>query len=422
MSPLHDREQKSNLSDPAQLKQLLVVVTNKEWLALVCIIFLVAILILWSLVGSLPISIHGKGIIMNQTGHLFNIQAKIGGTLTNVYVKSGDYVTEGQLIAEISDPQWVLMLKKVETKINNKHSLIDDYIKNQNNEWKRNLKAKMESLEKLKEQKNDQEKELEKTQKIYKEGLINFSVLQTSKNAFSTKQSEIAAMAAEIEQLNDYLANGYVTAELQTAKQELFLLLEEMELLELQKPYYKIYSPSQGYILELLMNVGDQVKPGFDIVWMEYASSQSESFLIFGYFSVENGKQITKDTQMQIALSTINPQEYGYLEGRVKEVSEYAVSKESLTKIIHNQEIINYLTSDSLAVIQVIIEPVIDPLTKTTQWTSGVQPPIKITTGTMASIHAVIKRIHPIYYFLPVSSLQMTDQSPKIPQRVQRVS
>lgn len=186
---------------------------------------------------------------------------------------------------------------------------------------------------------------------------------------------------------------------------------KEQELLETRSLYYKIYSPSEGRILEVLASVGDHIDSGSPLVWMEHLGPENRSHYIYGYFPIEEGKRLNIGEDVKIKLSTVDSQEYGYLLGKVEQISDYAVSKQSILKLIHNKELTDYLTWDNQAVIQVFIAVKTKPSPLGGQdeyyWTSGKTPPIEVTSGTICEIQAIVGHITPIYYFLPLSSLKL---------------
>lgn len=128
--------------------------------------------------------------------------------------------------------------------------------------------------------------------------------------------------------------------------------------------------------------------------------------LFYAYFPVEQGKSIKPGSIAYIALSTLDPQEYGYLIGRAVEISNFPVSDENLERLFHNKELVEYLAPGNLPVVQAIFELELDPTTQYYKWTSTKHPPSPITSGTVGTAHITLHRIRPIYYMLPLESLK----------------
>lgn len=340
------------LANPEQLDNLLVVVTSKVWITLLTILLLGAIFLSWLIFGSVPIQVKGRGIVMNPQGLQFYVPVRLGGIVRQLYVKPGAFIEEGALIAEIFDSQEELKRKGL------------------------NLR----SAKLLDEEKNLQE-EMDQKAPIGDEASVDLL------------KAKLKALTIELGQVK-----------------------EESDLLEARLPYYKIYSQSEGHVLEVLPTVGDYVESGSPVVWMEHLTRENAPHYVYGYFPVEDGKRLAIGKNVKIKISTVDSQEYGYLIGIVKQISDYAVSKQSILKLIHNKELTDYLTWDNQAVVQVLIaiETKPSPLPgKQAEyyWTSGKTPPVIVTSGTLCEIQAVAGHIPPLFYFLPLSFLKLPGEN-----------
>lgn len=223
-------------------------------------------------------------------------------------------------------------------------------------------------------------------------------------------ESELKVTQAQIDQKDDESYLEALQGTLKKLQAALKDAKKEQELLETRSLYYKIYSPAEGRILEVLASVGDHIDSGNPLVWMEHLDPESTAHYIYGYFPIEAGKRLNIGEDVKIKLSTVDSQEYGYLLGKVKQISDYAVSKQSILKLIHNKELTDYLTWDNQAVIQVLIAVKTKPISDGQDeyyWTSGKTPPIEVTAGTICEIQAIVGHITPIYYFLPLSFLKL---------------
>ncbi|MBA3956863.1 MAG: HlyD family efflux transporter periplasmic adaptor subunit [Parachlamydiaceae bacterium] len=401
------------LSNPEQLDSLLTVVTPKKWIALACMLMLGCVVLLWAFFGSIPVKIEGKGIVMNQKGFLFNIPTKMGGTVQQIHVKPNDQVEEGTLIAQIFDAEENLKLDRADLRVVNLtrdlQRLRDEVAveaQAQSEAQESEIAAKKYNIEQLDRRIEDLKKEVEVRRKLYEDGLVSHSVLIDTEDRLSKSRIEKEVTGAAIATLRFNLAKGYRTEEVKAKEQELFKATEARDLLRTRQPYYNIYSSTTGNVLALLASEGDVVQPGAPLVWVEYKGAET-SYVVYGYFPVEKGKRIEIGFKVQVAVSTVDTQEYGYLTGTVKEVSGYAVSKNSIAKIVHNTELVEYLSQGVPAVVQVLIELETDPITHNYRWTSGKTPPVKISTGTVCTLQAILHRIRPIHYVLPIETFKI---------------
>jgi hypothetical protein len=78
-------------SSSKQLETLMTIVTAKGWISLICIITILVSIVIWSIIGIIPSSAAGKGIIINKEGN-FIIEAEEEGIIENIFMDDGDLV------------------------------------------------------------------------------------------------------------------------------------------------------------------------------------------------------------------------------------------------------------------------------------------------------------------------------------------
>lgn len=399
------------LSSSEQLDNMLQIVSPKAWIMLTTIIVLFLALVIWVFFGSIPIKIQGKGIMMDQNSSLYNVETQVGGIVKEILVHRDEVVKKGQLLVQLYDAEEQLKLKRIQMRVDILTQDLERLKKEVGSEFraekkaqKSELKAKHFSVEQLEKEIADLEKLQGVQQKLYDEGLISRIVLRDTEQKLTNAKIQLETTRASIYTILYNLSKGYRTEEIKQKEHELIDAIRERDLLEVRQPYYQIYAPSDGIVLGFLASPGDVVRGDSPLIWMEQKSTASTPKVMYGYFPIEKGKRLEVGADVQIALSTVDTQEYGYLKGKIVEVSAFASSKDGIDQLIHNRELVEYLSSGALAVIQVLLSLEIDPNTHQYIWTSGKIPPVEITTGTVGSIQAIVKRIRPIYFILPLDT------------------
>jgi biotin carboxyl carrier protein len=91
--------------DPAitpteRVEQRLQVTSPRMWLALIGFVVLIAAGVVWGVLGRAADQVAGVGIILPSEG-LFDVAAPDSGTVQGVPVRTGDQVTEGQLLVSL---------------------------------------------------------------------------------------------------------------------------------------------------------------------------------------------------------------------------------------------------------------------------------------------------------------------------------
>ncbi len=113
---LFRKESIERLSSPERLDQLMQVVSPKSWLPLTALGSLVAVAIVWSIYGRIPITVEGRGVVIYPR-KVVPLQSKSAGQLLALDVKVGDIVKKGQVLATIDQVDLRKQLQLVRAKL-----------------------------------------------------------------------------------------------------------------------------------------------------------------------------------------------------------------------------------------------------------------------------------------------------------------
>lgn len=92
------------LTSPEQLNQLVRVTRPRSWIALGGLFGLLAALLVWGFLGSLPTRVSGRGVIIHDGG-TFEVVAPSGGVVTGLDAfHIGDPIIKGQVLGHIAHP------------------------------------------------------------------------------------------------------------------------------------------------------------------------------------------------------------------------------------------------------------------------------------------------------------------------------
>jgi HlyD family secretion protein len=111
------KEPLERLSSPEQLDQLMQVVGPQSWLPLAALGGLTLVAIVWSVVGRLPITVVGQGVLIRPQ-KVVVVQMPGSGQILTIDIKAGDSVQKGEIIATLdSDPELKKQLQQEITKL-----------------------------------------------------------------------------------------------------------------------------------------------------------------------------------------------------------------------------------------------------------------------------------------------------------------
>lgn len=389
-----------------QVDQPFLPVKTHPKLIWIGMIYLLFCFIVWLFVGSLPIIVFGKGIIINAAG-LYTIEAKSSGIVTSMLVKPGDQVQKGELVAEIENFEDEVKYKNA---LENVSKLKKDLAKLKNQVGQESLAAKsalqkqIESsqitINELQKTIETLEKDLTHKEELFKQQLIGLNELKDSRQLVDRYKIELETTKATQATLLANIKKMYRLQELKEKERAIIVAEHEAAVLKLALDYSKIYSPDAGKVLELVVNKGDNVQPGSPLMHLEYTTENKTKPLIYGFVPISDGKKIRKGNRVEIEPSTVSAHEYGTMRGTVVEISPYGISKENLERLIQNENLVNFLFQREKSVTQIVIDPLLDPHTISGfKWSSGKGPPVQISTGTVCQIRTIAGRMRPALYF-----------------------
>ena len=104
------------LSSPERLDRLMQVVTPKDWLPLAGLAVFGALGILWSVKGNIPITVEGRGVLINPR-RVVQFQSPISGQLQSLNVKNGQCVKKDQVLGIINPSDIKQQLQQQQDKL-----------------------------------------------------------------------------------------------------------------------------------------------------------------------------------------------------------------------------------------------------------------------------------------------------------------
>ncbi|WP_445634088.1 NHLP bacteriocin system secretion protein [Nostoc sp. DSM 114161] len=105
-----------NLSSPERLDRVMTVIQPMHWLSLAALGSLVATAVIWSIVGRIPITVSGQGVLVYPS-KVVSLQAPASGRILAMNINVGDYVKKGQVLAIINQAELQSQLQQQRTKL-----------------------------------------------------------------------------------------------------------------------------------------------------------------------------------------------------------------------------------------------------------------------------------------------------------------
>jgi HlyD family secretion protein len=113
---LFRKEALERIASPERLDQLVQVVSPQRWLSLIALGSLVVAGAAWSVVGRIPITVTGRGVMVYPS-KVATVQAQSAGRILILNVKAGDSVEKGQILATIDQTELQSQLQLLREKL-----------------------------------------------------------------------------------------------------------------------------------------------------------------------------------------------------------------------------------------------------------------------------------------------------------------
>lgn len=398
------------LRDPEQLDSALTLASPKGWLALAAIGVVIAAVLIWAFVGTLPFQVQGLGILLRKGGVVFTVNAPSGGgTVSAIQVRVGDNVVTGQGVLTLTMPALEKQIEEAKRNLadlRSRYQRQSGFTQRDIARRKKNVESQVQALnEKIttttqlqdfydslaKTEKNDLQKGYV-TRQQYETTLSNLYSATQSIRDYRNQISQILTGQTEYEnQLLRTLAEleeQVIEAEGQVQVLETSLVTEAV-----------IPSPTDGTVTEVAVQLGDVVVANQVVALIEQGGGELQ---LYGYFPVGQAKRVSAGMLANVTPTSVESDIYGSIRGSVTEVGALAETAEGVQSIVGNESVVQQIMAAGPP-IQIVVSLERDPATVSgLKWSSSVGPPIPITPGTMANVRVTVRNDRPVDLVVPI--------------------
>jgi HlyD family secretion protein len=407
------------LSTPEQLDQVMRVTTPTSWLSIFSVIGLVVGAVVWSIVGTVPVKVEGAGILISPGGVL-DVISSSDGRITEFLVKPGDHLEFGDVIARVDQPDLRQELDTARAELTeqlDQHTQIEEFhqrelevetavLSQRRNNLKQRIAFLTERLKWLRERESFEND-------LLKKGLINRQRYIDTKIEINSVREELSTTRHNLKEVTLEENTIKIAKEREILDSELALsaLSRKVDNLteQLERMSY-LQSPYKGRVVEFKVNVGEIVSNGLSLFSLlpddsdtGLSSDVAEVANLIGvlYISPADGKKVQPGMKVEIAPSTVKREEFGFMMGRVRAVSEIPSTAPGMMRILKNQKLVDTLSGDG-APFQVLVDLLPDAETPTGfEWSSSRGPEGEINTGTLCDSTVTVREIRLISLVIP---------------------
>lgn len=397
------------LSTPEKLDQLIKVTNRKAWIALLTIALAIGTAVVWSIFGKVKTKIDVVGII--QGGEVHEVVATSQGQLVELNVKIGSKVKKGDIIATLHQPelsQQIEDAKAILTDRNFEMGKIVSYggqgSQLQNEFISQTRKSILGEIDSERKKLSFLYNQLESENTLLGKGLIIKSQvantkqqIEASKNTIERLKGQMAETSSQQNNVNFDLQQKLTlqNQRIAEAKRNLEFLNERFDT---QK---NIRSPYDGEVVEVLTERGVVVGTGTPLFKLKNQKDDTKKITSVLYIPSKDGKKIKKGMEALVSPSTVQPQEFGFIKGKVAYISDFPITQQGMLNSVKNDQLAKgLLAMGPLFEVHVDFEKDLSSYSGF-RWTSAKGPDVKIKEGTSCMGKITIYEERPVTIVVP---------------------
>lgn len=398
------------LSTPEKLDQLIKVTGPKAWIALFTVFLALSTGIGWAVVGRVKTKLNAVGVVLG--GEVHEVVATSQGQLVKLSVAIGTNVKEGDIIAEIQQPELIQQIESAKAVLSDRKlemgklmsygsqgTQLEGEIINQN---RISIQGEIESEKKKLSFLSNQ---LEAENNLLEKGLIVKSQVANTKQQIDASKNTIERLKSQMAETSSRKLNLGFDLQQKITLQNQRIAEAERNLQFISERYdiqSNIRSSYDGEVVEVLTDAGVMVAAGTPLFKVKNLHEKKITKLKgVLYIPSQDGKKIKKGMEAFVVPSTVQPQEYGFIKAKVTYISDFPITQQGMMTSVKNDQLAKGLLASG-PLFEVHVEFEKDTASYSGfKWTSAKGPDILIKEGTSCTGKITIKQEAPATIVVP---------------------
>lgn len=398
------------LSTPEKLDQLIKVTGPKAWIALFTVFLALSTGIGWAVVGRVKTKLNAVGVVLG--GEVHEVVATSQGQLVKLSVTIGTNVKEGDIIAEIQQPELIQQIESAKAVLSDRKlemgklmsygsqgTQLESEIINQN---RISIQGEIESEKKKLSFLSNQ---LESENNLLEKGLIVKSQVANTKQQIDASKNTIERLKSQMAETSSRKLNIGFDLQQKITLQNQRIAEAERNLQFVSERYdiqSNIRSSYDGEVVEVLTDAGVMVAAGTPLFKVKNLHEKKITKLKgVLYIPSQDGKKIKKGMEAFVVPSTVQPQEYGFIKAKVTYISDFPITQQGMMTSVKNDQLAKGLLASG-PLFEVHVEFEKDTASYSGfKWTSAKGPDILIKEGTSCTGKITIKQEAPATIVVP---------------------
>lgn len=397
------------LSSPEQLDQTLTVASPRGWAAALVVAAAMAGVVVWSVVGAIPVRKAGQGLLIAEGGRVLDAPALGGGTLSELLVGLGDEVTAGEPVARISNPDLSLQLANLRAVVAERRDArtrLEQDLADEARLREASLAAQREALDTrlnaARSRLSYQQGRLSDLEALLAQKVVTRDALARARDEVAQARQDLAEVESGTADLRSRKIEADIAAERRRREADEAIAEAERRVAELEARAARgavVTAPETGRVTEIKQLPGAQLSAGQAVLALQ---TGGETLEVVMFVPPADGKAIRPGMPVQISPSTAPRESFGTLTGELVSVSDFPVSSDGIRAIVDNPGLVESFVQAGppfLARVRIDRDP---SSTSGYHWTSSKGSDLALSAGTLASVEVETATERPIDMVIPL--------------------
>lgn len=390
----------------AILQREIRVIGRPGWWILGGIAAVTAGVTMWSFAGKLQTKVAGPCMLLSSEG-VVDIKAGASGRLSEVSVRSGAQVREGDVVAIISQPDQDERIKRLEARMQEIErravsigNLSSRGVALSNEAFARRVAYLERQIEVARSRTEIERNQIETARQLVEQKLATRRSLDEARRTLAATEMSIESLRRQLVEVDrerteltrrEAEERSQIQLERSEAKRELALLEGERGRTTV------VRSAFAGRVVEVKAGRGTLVGTETPVVLLERSGSEAGMEVVM-YVASNDGKKINPGATAELLPATAQRDEHGYVVGKVSYISDYPATPQALLATLGSEELVKELASVS-APFEVRIR--LDKQDGGLVWTRAKNDAPDIRAGTLCSGKVTVRNERPIGFVIP---------------------
>jgi len=395
-------------ASPDELDHVVAITKPTDWILAAVLTMALLGAIIWGIYGRVPSRVSGQGILVGS-GRVVDAVSAAEGRLASLGVAVGDHVERGQVVARISQTDTEQKYRNAVEAYKERQREHEDMATRVAAE----LAAKASNFEKLEVAFNKVIEATDQRVRFLSVDVQNLEQLMakglTTRKALEDRRLELTeAQQRRTDSQNEILKLHAQKTDLETQRQHELQQAEfaannarrEMQALAgTLGRSSEVLSPISGRVVETETSIGSVLAVGTPVALIEDEGSSLEAVI---YIPADQGKSVKPGFQVHIAPSTVKREEFGTMVGIVTSVSEFPVTPQGMSAVLHNDQLVKLFSKDGAPYAVIVSLEQDASTTSGYRWAVGKGPELHLTSGTLAQAEITARNRRPIDLVVPL--------------------